>query len=426
MIQKGNPRIYWANAMFSAADRDFNSKCTMRLREAGYQVFLPQETSVNKISFPSARDIFRIDTSAIIESDFMIACIDQETIDCGVASEIGIAFAYGVPVIGLYTDMRQYRKGESCMYKNPYVVGAIEANGEVLSNIDELLEVLHKFSFRFFNCSGEPLSQDLLSQHFDCVAPEYSDFVEGLESWYEPSWTVEIPIKQWLDSVKPGRVLDFGCGLGNTSTCVLQVHTEAFYVGYDQSNLMIQYAIASKSQSEANCIFTSSWAQVREYAEEKTFDMALLSFVLHDLADPSGAIRMVTECLRPGGTLLIIDLSTLDLPRLTELLRNKLARPHRAMDRRLDPVKLTTFARSADLLVTDCNMALPSVHFPSPDAIDRYLRTFGVYLGMDLPLTLSGTDHAVTRRLVQQTLKEQVYPFTDQRAFFICALQKEK
>lgn len=135
---------------------------------------------------------------------------------------------------------------------------------------------------------------------------------------------------------------------------------------------------------------------------------------------------MVTECLRPGGILLIIDLSTLDLPRLTELLRNKLARLHRAMDRRLDPVKLTNFAESTDLLLTDCNMALPLVHFPSPDAIDKYLEMFGIYLGMDLPLTLSSTDHAVTRRLVQQTLKEQVYPFTDQRAFFICALQEEK
>ncbi len=40
----------------------------------------------------------------VLESDRMIALLDGLTIDAGVASEIGGAYAKGIPVIGLYTD----------------------------------------------------------------------------------------------------------------------------------------------------------------------------------------------------------------------------------------------------------------------------------------------------------------------------------
>ncbi len=37
----------------------------------------------------------------------MIALLDGLTIDAGVASEIGVAYAKSIPVLGLYTDSRQ-------------------------------------------------------------------------------------------------------------------------------------------------------------------------------------------------------------------------------------------------------------------------------------------------------------------------------
>lgn len=40
----------------------------------------------------------------MLASDLMIALLDGLTIDAGVASEIGVAYAKGIPVIGLYTD----------------------------------------------------------------------------------------------------------------------------------------------------------------------------------------------------------------------------------------------------------------------------------------------------------------------------------
>lgn len=137
--------VYWANALFSEADREFSAKCVAVIRSRGYSVYLPQEATVNHAIEPSAEDIFRIDTEAIIKSKVLIACVDQETIDSGVACEVGIAYASKIPIIGVYTDIRQYRRGPNRMYKNPYVMGAITANGVIVSDIEQVLHHLSSY-----------------------------------------------------------------------------------------------------------------------------------------------------------------------------------------------------------------------------------------------------------------------------------------
>ena len=150
-IENVHSQIYWANSMFSDADRIFNARCAEALRGAGYQVFLPQDAAVNSVSSdsePDAGGVFRNDTSAILDADLLVACIDQETIDSGVACEIGIARAHGIPIIGLYTDIRQRRQGIGRMYKNLYVLGAIESVGEVVSTVEKLPQVVSRHLHR--------------------------------------------------------------------------------------------------------------------------------------------------------------------------------------------------------------------------------------------------------------------------------------
>ena len=138
-------RVYWANSIFSLADRNFNELCVARLRRAGYDVSNPQEKSFNTsgISEPDSATIFHVDTKEILSSDVVVACIDQESIDSGVACEIGIAWHAEKKVIGLYTDFRQNRRGEGRMYKNLYVLGCIRASGgEIVGSVDEVLAAL--------------------------------------------------------------------------------------------------------------------------------------------------------------------------------------------------------------------------------------------------------------------------------------------
>jgi nucleoside 2-deoxyribosyltransferase len=136
--------IYWANALFSDADRKFNEIAVERVRTAGYSVFLPQEAFSDDAD-PTNEEIFRIDTDELQSCDAVVACLDQFPIDSGVACEIGVAYGSKIPVIGLYTDIRARREGPGRMYKNQYVLGSIEASGEIVFSLDQLLKVLPKY-----------------------------------------------------------------------------------------------------------------------------------------------------------------------------------------------------------------------------------------------------------------------------------------
>jgi nucleoside 2-deoxyribosyltransferase len=141
--------IYWANSIFSEADRRFNSVCVESLRAEGFSVMNPQERNFNLGDSGKTVDaalIFRQDTTDVEKCDVLIACIDQETIDCGVSCEVGIAWTLKKKTIGLYTDFRQHRVGEGKMYKNPYVLGCILDHGIILNTVDQVVEELRRMS----------------------------------------------------------------------------------------------------------------------------------------------------------------------------------------------------------------------------------------------------------------------------------------
>ena len=107
--------------------------------------FWPQ-TTTKRCSFPVEKIIlFTRVKKRFIWTALDWSRIDQFPIDSGVACEIGVAYASGIPIIGLYTDIRSNREGSGRMYKNQYVMGAIEAVGEVVYSIDQLLQVIPKY-----------------------------------------------------------------------------------------------------------------------------------------------------------------------------------------------------------------------------------------------------------------------------------------
>lgn len=416
-------KIYWANAIFTEAQRDFNAKYAKLLREEGYQVFLPQEAPVNKgtgVSSPSAKDIFRVDTSEILNSDLLVACIDQETIDSGVGCEIGIAFAYGIPIIGLYTDIRQYRSGRGQMYKNLYVLGAIEMSGQIVPNIQSLMSTIAQLRDKKAMPLFFPAENRSVSQHFSSVAQRYSGYIHRLESWYEPSWDGLSFAAGWLQEFTPKRIIEIGCGTGNLAKDIAKKYPEIFYLGYDESPTMIE--IANSNCVYPNCVFTSSPSVVDQHVAQGGFDLAILFFTLNDHQTPQETITYLAGCLQPNGVVLIADLSTLDLPRITNLLRRGLAKPLYTTDRRLSPSDLALFAKQAKLTISDCRIIAPFVHFPSVVDLEEYFEIFGIYEGMDLPLGLEGSP--MERQLIREILEQESFPFTDQRSFISCILKK--
>jgi nucleoside 2-deoxyribosyltransferase len=126
--------IYWASPFFDQAWLAYNDHCAELVRAHGYEIYLPQEQGFNdRRRDPTAEVIFDRDHAAVRACDALVAVIDGEVIDSGVAAEIGLAYAYGIPIVGMHTDGRRDRRGEGRIYKNLFVVGLIRRGGTVVN-----------------------------------------------------------------------------------------------------------------------------------------------------------------------------------------------------------------------------------------------------------------------------------------------------
>jgi len=85
--------------------------------------------------------IGELDSEAIRTSQLLVANLDGQEIDSGVAAEIGYASALGIPCFGVRSDFR--KSGELSTRVNLQVEAFIRSSGGVIvSSLDELLAVL--------------------------------------------------------------------------------------------------------------------------------------------------------------------------------------------------------------------------------------------------------------------------------------------
>ncbi|MBM7687653.1 nucleoside 2-deoxyribosyltransferase [Enterococcus ureilyticus] len=154
-------KIYFAGPMFAKADLLYNEYLVKKIRDLAdsIEVYLPQENGAinDKTAYADSKMIALADTEKVLESDLLIAVLDGLTIDAGVASEIGVAYAKNIPMIGLYTDTRQQgadnQKKLQALgdiaenqfhYLNLYTVGLIKLNGSVVTNEQDFLDLIKK------------------------------------------------------------------------------------------------------------------------------------------------------------------------------------------------------------------------------------------------------------------------------------------
>lgn len=155
-------KIYFANALFSQAELNYNAQLAAKIRQLDQTIdlYLPQENdSINdKQAYADSKMIAQADTEKLLASDLMVAGLDGLSIDNGVASEIGVAYAKEIPIIGLYTDTRQQGSSNQQKlqalgqiaenqfhYVNLYTTGLIKLNGTIVNNEADLLEAVKKY-----------------------------------------------------------------------------------------------------------------------------------------------------------------------------------------------------------------------------------------------------------------------------------------
>ncbi|MGY3749933.1 nucleoside 2-deoxyribosyltransferase [Vagococcus acidifermentans] len=147
-------QIYYASPLFSNMEQQYNAHIVAKLRSLYPQesFYVPQEqTAINdKQAYADAKMIAQYDTEQLLKSKLMLAVLDGPTIDVGVASEIGVAYQAGIPIVALFSDSRQQGAdhpekiaalkdvAESQFpYVNLYTVGLVKLNGAVYATEDD-------------------------------------------------------------------------------------------------------------------------------------------------------------------------------------------------------------------------------------------------------------------------------------------------
>ena len=95
-------RIYFAGPLFTSAERDWNLTLATAVRDAGHEVFLPQEQEPGK----DAAGIFATDVGGIDWAECLVAIMDGADPDSGTCWEVGYAFRKK-PIVLVRTDIRR-------------------------------------------------------------------------------------------------------------------------------------------------------------------------------------------------------------------------------------------------------------------------------------------------------------------------------
>lgn len=156
-------KVYFAAPLFSESEQLYNNYVVSEIRDTmdniGYEieVYLPQENGIinDKSQYADSIMIADGDNKYLEEADILIALIDGQSMDVGVAAEIGYFYSMNKPIIALYTDSRQGTFGNQkkidaldeiaesqFSYANLYVIGLIKRRGKVVNSITGLIEIL--------------------------------------------------------------------------------------------------------------------------------------------------------------------------------------------------------------------------------------------------------------------------------------------
>lgn len=141
---------------------------------------------------------------------------------------------------------------------------------------------------------------------------EYGDeIIKGIDRGNTPSQRAFLN-RKWLPGI-PGlverlesgiRVADIGCGSGTVPRLIAESYPETSVFGYDASQESIAVA-RSRAREVPNVEFHAY--SVEEIPTDPGFDLITTFDVVHDLADPEGALEHIRDALRPDGWYLLME-----------------------------------------------------------------------------------------------------------------------
>jgi 2-polyprenyl-3-methyl-5-hydroxy-6-metoxy-1,4-benzoquinol methylase len=142
------------------------------------------------------------------------------------------------------------------------------------------------------------------------------DFRHGQGHINRPAFSQELP-SEWLAAMpdvvarletgRPARIADLGCGQGWSSIALAQEFLHAHVDGIDADSESIADARRNAERAGMNGRLRFLEGDAAGLAGHGPYDLILLLEALHDLARPVDALAAARAALADGGTVLVVD-----------------------------------------------------------------------------------------------------------------------
>lgn len=111
-----------------------------------------------------------------------------------------------------------------------------------------------------------------------------------------------------LNTFSPdSRVLDFGCGIGRVTKVLIEVFGCKVY-GYDISPRMLEHAVPYVNDARFHPSYVSP------FYRKNAFTHAISIWALQHSVNSTADIIMISECLKPGGDLFVLEMNRKCVP----------------------------------------------------------------------------------------------------------------
>lgn len=104
-------KVYVAAPLFDEMELQRNLEIATALEEMGHQVYLPQRDAGEAAEGANRHNIFNCDKQGVYQCDYLLALLDGRVPDEGTCFEMGMAEAWGTPIIIYITDRRCFMEG---------------------------------------------------------------------------------------------------------------------------------------------------------------------------------------------------------------------------------------------------------------------------------------------------------------------------
>ncbi|WP_034912506.1 class I SAM-dependent methyltransferase [Erwinia sp. 9145] len=148
----------------------------------------------------------------------------------------------------------------------------------------------------------------MATHHHDNVDSQFGDRAEAyLSSALHASGRDLLKLEECLAGEKEARLLDVGCGGGHAS--YLAARHVSSVVAYDLSEKMLNVVNeTAKSRGYSHLTTQQGYAERLPF-DDQQFDIAISRYSAHHWHDPGRALREINRVLKPGGKVIIMDVS---------------------------------------------------------------------------------------------------------------------